>query len=60
MERNINYYANLGVECHFLKIKCREYNFPKRKGVSMYLLKKKKNTIAPYLNAIKKITIKLN
>ena len=62
MRRSVNYFVNLGVKCHFSKTRCSESNFLKRKGVSMYLLKKKrkKKAIAPYLNLIKKITIKLN
>ena len=32
MGRNVNYFANLGVECHFLKLECRESNFLKRIG----------------------------
>ena len=29
---SVNYFANLGVECHFSKIGCRESSFPKRMG----------------------------
>ena len=29
---NINYFANLGAECHFPKLWCRESSFPKKRG----------------------------
>jgi hypothetical protein len=32
MELSVNYFANLGAECHFLKLGCSESSFIKRKG----------------------------
>jgi hypothetical protein len=29
---SVNYFANLGAECHFSKIGCNRSNFPKRMG----------------------------
>jgi hypothetical protein len=29
--RSVNYFANLGAECHFPKIECNESNFSKKK-----------------------------
>ena len=30
--RSVNYFANLGAECHFLKLGCSESSFPKIRG----------------------------
>ena len=32
MGQSVNYFANLGAECHFSKLGCSESNFPKKKG----------------------------
>ena len=40
--QSVNYFENLGVECHFPKIGYNESSFPKRKGFQCNLPKKKK------------------
>ena len=29
---SVNYFANLRAKCHFPKLECNEFNFPKRMG----------------------------
>jgi hypothetical protein len=31
----VNYFVNLGAECHFPKLECSEYSFSKERGVSI-------------------------
>ena len=38
MELSVNYFANLGAECHFLKIECSELSFPKKKKKSVNVI----------------------
>ena len=39
---SVNYFVNLGAECHFPKLGCNESSFPKRREYQCNLKKKKK------------------
>ena len=41
MGRSVNYFENLGVECHFPKIGYSEYSFPKKRSCQCSLSNKK-------------------
>ena len=49
---SVNYFANLGVECHFFKLGCNESNFLKRRGHQCNLPKKKKSTVLIFIRKI--------
>ena len=34
MELSVDYFVNLKMKCHFLKLKCNEFSFWKKKKVS--------------------------
>ena len=56
---SVNYFANLRSECHFLKLECNEFSFPKRRGCQCNLpffnLKNSKIEMTSFLGHLTKI-----